>query len=325
MCRFDLSRKRSHPEKMPSRLVCYSVTNCGEGPHLDQLLRSTASLRQYNTNIPVWVFVYGDMPPAAAALLEANHICVKPVGTYVASLRKLSPHAEVLSSYGVLCKYLSLAELADVDVAQLLLVDCDTFFFGDVTKLFERHAECECYGREEPFSPYSAHSDAAYLDPAALAALLKSEALHEVPTLNAGALLLNRGLHRKVAPMLGFMLDYASRLMMWLRLHHDGELPYMTPEFDPKSGPGGDPVGSAKPSHSPLPYPSSNAWIVDEVAFWMMLGRLPEVSCGIFAWHDFLQGQEFRSTSREQTSALGCHYFSVNEDVVTDWVKDRAK
>ncbi len=309
---------------MSSRLVCYSVTNCGEGPHLDQLLRSTNSLRQYNTNIPVWVFVYGDLPSAAVALLEANHICVKPVGTYVASLGNLSPHAEVLSTYGVLCKYLSLAELADVDVAQLLLVDCDTFFFDDVTKLFERYAECECYGREEPFSPYSAHGDAAYLDPAALAALLIAEALREVPTLNTGALLLNRGLHRKVAPMLGFMLDYASRLMMWLRLHHDGALPYRTPECDSNSGADGDPAGSGEPSHSPLPFPSSNVWIVDEVAFWMMLGRLPEVSCGIFAWHDFLQGQEFLSTSREQTSALGCHYFSVNEGLFTRWVKDGA-
>ena len=305
---------------MPSRLVCYSVTNCGEGPHLEQLLRSAASLRQYNPNIPVWVFVYGDLPSAVAALLEADHICVKPVGAYIASLRNLSPHAEVLSSYGVLCKYLSLAELADVDVSQLLSVDCDTFFFDDVSKLFERYAECECYGREEPYSPYCAHSDAAYLDPAALAALLKSEALREVPTLNAGALLLNRGLHRRVAPMLGFMLDYASRLMMWLRLHHGGALPYKTPECDR-----GDPVGLAKPPHPPLPFPSSNVWIVDEVAFWMMLGRLPEVSCGIFAWHDFLQGQEFLSTSRELTPALGCHYLGVNEGVFTDWVKGRAK
>ena len=289
------------------------------------MLRSTASLRQYNTNIPVWVFVYGDLPSTAAALLEADHIGVKPVGTYVASLGKLSPHAEALSNHGVLCKYLPLAELADVEVAQLLLVDCDTFFFDDVSKLFERYAECECYGREEPFSPYSAHPDAAYLDPGALAALLKSEALHEVPTLNAGALLLNRGLHRKVAPLLGFMLDYTSRMMMWLRLHHDGALPYMTPECDPNSGAGGAPVGSAKLAQAPLPFPSSNVWIVDEVALWMMLGRLPEVSCGIFAWHDFLQGQEFLSASREQTSALGCHYFSVNEDVFTDWVKDSVK
>ena len=70
--------------------------------------------------------------------------------------------------------------------------------------------------------------------------------------------------------MLGFMLDYASRLMMWLRLHHGGALPYKTPECDR-----GDPVGLAKPPHPPLPFPSSNVWIVDEVAFWMMLGRLP--------------------------------------------------
>ena len=312
-------------EKMPSRLICYSLTNCGEGPHLDQLLRSTASLRQYNTHIPVWVFVYGDLPSAVASLLRVQHICVKPVGTYVASLRNLSPHAEALSSYRVLCKYLSLAELADVEVGQLLLVDCDTFFFDDVSKLFDRYAECECYGREEPYSPYSADGDAAYLDPAALAALLKSEALRAVPTLNAGALLLNRGLHRKVAPMLGSMLDYASRMMMWLRLHHKGALPYLTPRCDSNSEAESDPHGSAKPQHTPLPFPSSNVWIVDQVALWMMLGRLPEVSFGIFAWRDFLHGQEFQSTSREQTSALACHYFSVNESVFADWVKDGAR
>ena len=323
MCRSDLSRKRSHPKNMPGRLVCYSVTNCGEGPHLDQVLRSTASLRRYNTKIPVWVFVYGDLPSAAAARLQADHICVKPVGSDVAKLRKLSPHAEALSSSGVLCKYLSLAELGEVKVAQSLLLDCDTFFFDDVGKLFDRYAKCECYGREEPYSPYSDYAEAAYLDPGALAALLKSEGLREVPTLNCGALLLNCGLHRKLAPMLGIMLDYASRLMMWLRLHHDGELPYLTPECDP-SGEAGS-VGSVHPARFPLPFPSSNPWIVDEVAFWMTLGRLPEVSCGMFAWHDFMQGQEFLSTSREQTSAVGCHYFSVNERVFTDWVEEKAK
>jgi hypothetical protein len=130
-----------------------------------------------------------------------------------------------------------------------------------------------------------------------------------VPALNTGAFLLNHGLYAKVAPLLGSMLDYVSRFMMWLSDAGDfsGKLPFATPV-------------PANPSLA-LPFPSSNVWIADEIAFWLTLGRLPNVLSGVFAWQDFLQGQEFMATKRKDTPAIACHYYSVNEDQFSDWLE----
>jgi hypothetical protein len=296
---------------MPNRLVCYSV--CGDGPHVAQLLRSIASLRRHNADIPVWVFVYGDLPAAAINRLQAHEICVRRLDTYATTLGKLSPYAEALSSYPVLPKYLSLVELANVELSQLLCLDCDTFWFGDAAKLFDRYDEHDVYGREEPCSPFCAAPDSAYIAPAALSALIHSQRVRELPTINTGSFLLNHGLHRQLAPLVATLLQYVSRLMMGLRERQGcGEpLPYVIPVCD---------LPSSDTHASPLPFPSSNPWIVDIVAFWLTLGRLPEVSCGIFELQDFLQGREFLATSREATPAIACHYFSVNEDLFTAWM-----
>ena len=216
---------------MLERLVCYSLARCGDTPHLGQLLRSVASLRRYNATVPVWVFTYGDLPDSAANWLKARDVEVRLVGGYFSCLRKLSQHAEALSTYPVLPKYLSLIELAEVEVSQLLCPDCDTFFFDDVATLFQRYYDAEWYGREEPYSPLSPYFDPDYIDPRELAALVESLGLRAVPTLNIGALLLNHGLHARVAPLLGSMLDYVSRFMMWLSAAPDfsGKLPFETP------------------------------------------------------------------------------------------------
>jgi hypothetical protein len=297
---------------MPNRLVCYSV--CGDGPHLAQLLRSVESLRRHNTAIPVWVFVYGDLPPAVLNPLQAHDVRVRRLEGYAATLGKLSPHAAALSSYPVLPKYLSLVEMAELELSQLLCLDCDTFWFGDVAKLFERYDEHDVYGREEPCSPFSAYADSAYIDPTALSALFNSQGLRELPTINTGSFLLNHGLHRKLAPLVAALLDYVSRLMMGMceRQSPGDPLPYVTPTYDFQSS-------DERANGLPLPFPSSNAWIVDLVAFWLALGRLSEVSCGIFEVQDFLQGKEFLATSRQAT-AVACHYFSVNEVLFTAWL-----
>lgn len=298
---------------MPNRLVCYSV--CGDGPHVAQLLRSVASLRRHNTAIPVSVFVYGDLPPAAMNRLQAHDVRVRRLESYGARLGKLSPHAAALSSYPVLPKYLSLVELTELEVSQLLCLDCDTFWFGDVAKLFERYDEHDVYGREEPGSPFSAYADSAYINPTTLSALINSQGLRELPTINTGSFLLNHGLHRELAPLVPTLLDYVSRLMMGLCENPStgDPLPYVIPTCDFQSS-------DTRANGLPLPFPSSNAWIVDLVAFWLTLGRLSEVSCGMFEQQDFLQGREFLATTSRQATAVACHYFSVNEALFTAWL-----
>jgi len=302
----------------PNRLICYSLA-VGDGPHLDQLLRSVASLRQHNRGIPVRVFVYGELPLIAANTLDVHGVQMQRLGSYADVLCKLSPHGEELSCYRVLPKYISLAELGDLELSQVLCVDCDTFFFTDVARLFDRYQECECYAREEPFSPYSPYPDAAYLDPAALVGLVRSENLHEVPTINTGAFLLNHGLHQKVVPLLGSMLDYLWRLMLGLSERPMSACP-LGASVHRSEYRSSDTREDARNSSSPLRSPSSNTWIIDEVAFWLTLGRL-KVSWGLFEWQDVLQGQEFLATGRKETQAFACHYFSVNETLFCDWMQ----
>ncbi len=289
------------------RLVCYSLTICGDGIYTRQLLRAIASLRRYNANITVWVIAYGALPQGAEAALNALNVDVRHVSGYASRVHELSEHAEALSSYPVLPKYLSLAELANFEIGQLLFLDCDSFFFGDVKVLFDRYGDADCYGREEPRSELSSYFDPSYLDPAALASLFRSQGLRGVATLNTGALLMNHGLHRKIAPLLGCMLDDLSRLMMGLTGTFDPDaLPFVIPL----------PIDNS----SPLLFPSSNPWIVDEVAFWLTLSRLPQLSLGLFDWQDFLQGQEFTLTDYKDTRAIACHYFSVNEEAFSQWL-----
>jgi hypothetical protein len=297
-------------ETVPHPLACYSLAPCGDGPYLEQLLRSVGSLRKHNVTIPVWVMVYGDLPEAAASWLKARDVQVRSLESYAECLRKLSPDWEALSSYPVLPKYLSVGELADVELSQLLHIDCDTYFFDDVAKLFDRYRDCEWYGREEVYSPCSPYFDPAYIDSHALAELAKSERLREVPTLNMGVLMLNHGLHRKVAELLTVILDNVSRLMMWVGQHRDSyeRLPFAAPHSSGRL--------------PALQFPSSNLWILDEVAFWLALGKLPQLSSGFMAWQDFPQGQEFLATSRAKTTAIGCHYFSVNEALFSEWLDE---
>ena len=253
--------------------------------------------------------VYGELAQGPASDLARCNVQLRYTEPYPASLRKYSPHWEALSSYPVLPKYLSLSELADLPISQLLHLDCDTFFFADVNLLFERYCEHDWYGREEVHSPWSPHSDPVYLDAAALAAIVQSERLRAAPTLNTGAVLLNHGVHAAAGKQCAAVLEYVARFMLWLAQHpRAGEnLPFAAP---------------ISPDLSALPFPSSNAWIADEVAFWLALGRLPGITASVFAEHDFLQGQEFLATSRAATKAVAAHYFSANQQEFVEWLGD---
>jgi hypothetical protein len=60
-----------------------------------------------------------------------------------------------------------------------------------------------------------------------------------------------------------------------------------------------------------LPYPSTNIWIIDEIALWLALGRLTHFSLGIMSQADLTQGGEFAEGSGGSVLA---HYFSTQEE-----------
>jgi hypothetical protein len=300
------SRQVAPREKgVPARAVYYALACDGaQAPYAAQLLRSVASLRRYNAEIPVHVFVFGRLDPSAVSALRLQQASVVEVGDFARALRSQSPYIGLLGEHLCLPKYLSLPHVTGA-LSQVLYLDCDTYWFDDVAKLFDRYAQHDCYAREEPYSPASPYYDPDYVDAAALERLASLEGVRDLLTCNAGVLLMNHGLHRRLATALDLYFLYVARFSAWLR------------DRAARSRPRGRPQAL-----EPLEFPCSNPWIIDEVALWFTLGRLG-ASHGVFAWNDVIQGQEFLGVRSRKVSPTACHYYSTNEALFSKWLGKR--
>ncbi|MBV9197288.1 MAG: hypothetical protein JO168_24395 [Solirubrobacterales bacterium] len=58
-----------------------------------------------------------------------------------------------------------------------------------------------------------------------------------------------------------------------------------------------------------LPYPSGNGWILEQVATWLVLGPVPDITHGLLSRADVVQGSE-HLRRRGYTVA---HYYTVGE------------
>jgi len=162
-------------------IVTYSLSANGPPQKTDyheQLIYSVKSLRVYNQNIPIHVFLYGEHLSSFIVELDDQGVIVHQMGAYVDAIRRIRPRAfRTLANYPVLHKWLNLSELERLDPSQILQTDCDTFFFDDVGRLFERYSERQFYAREEPASKASHYSyDPSYVDEDALFRLARREA-----------------------------------------------------------------------------------------------------------------------------------------------------
>jgi hypothetical protein len=268
------------------RIVLYSVAMLGSTHCERQWTASIRSLRRYNPNVHVRLSLFGE--PARETLAEAERQRVEVVfhGPYHACFSGLSPvRAEALARHPCLHRVLSFGALPE-GPGQVLYLDCDTYCFGDIEAVFARYGHRHLFAREEPGSRRSPHGyDPSYIDEDALAALAAQCGVAFVPPYNAGVVMMNGGLWKRLAELYTEFLDRVWRL---------------SPER-PDGAPG-------------LPYPSSNAWIIDEVALWLTLGRFPDLTHGAFHSEDVAQNGEFRTFFASGRTPRIAHYYTCWEE-----------
>jgi hypothetical protein len=287
-------------------------------------LTSVQTLREYNRSVAVTVFVHGEVPPELPSALAPFGVTVHPQGSYEARLASYCPHGwPLLAHYPVLHKLLNFTEIAALGPKQVLSLDCDTLFFGDVQLLFDRYATAHCYAREEPTCRRSHYGyDRSYVNEEALATLARMLGLRAQLPFNVGVVLFNHGICSKLASLQRSFVAYAWRLLLWLAANPSvARIDYGE----------GDAVRSlrralaleSRPSdkREMLPYPSVNEWILDEVALWLTLGHLHELTYDDFSPQHVLQNGELLEHSAAQPDWILGHYYTQNMPRIEEWLQ----
>lgn len=291
-------------------IVTYSLYVDAPQRHTDyheQLIYSVKSLRRFNPSISVHIFLYGEHPATFITRLEEYTVTVHPMGAYEDVIRSIHPGPfRALTTYPVLHKWLNLSTLERLDPAQILQTDCDTVFFDDVEKLFQRYAGKKFYAREEPVSRASHYGyDPTYLDEDALFGIAGREGAVAIKPCNIGVCVLNHGLWREIARRTDMFLSYAFRFAAGIAGNPQQRC-LLWPEL-------ADALAhdlSQTPDASELPFPSSNVWIIDQMALWLTLGHIPELTQGFLSPEHVVQGADEPGFGQAKVVH---HYFATDK------------
>jgi hypothetical protein len=288
-----------------------------------QTLASIQSLRAHNRSIPVLLTLYSEMPELASALAPYD-VLIRLPGSYKARIARVFQRgAQVLSRHPALHKFLNFDEIDALDPEQLLILDCDTLFFGDVEELFAKYADSDCCAREEYSCRRSAQSyDPGYINEELLLELASSEGTCAVPPFNTGVLLLNNKLWRRV-PIPSTLISYVWRFSIWMALHRQEDpavcydnsigVDFLRTHFRKFVSP--------EDEATALQFPSGNRWLVDEAALWFTLGAIPSLKYRDFDTADVLQGPEILSRKTNSADWVVAHYYSSNMEPVASWLE----
>jgi hypothetical protein len=290
------------------RIVTYSLSSTGPAQTTDyheQLFNSVRSLRAYNRTVSIHVFFYGEHPRDFITGLERETVTVHEMGSYEDAIRRIRPRAfRTLARYPVLHKWMNFHKLVPFGPSQVLQVDCDTYFFDDVEILLDRYSDCDFYGREEPSSKASHFGyDADYLDEDKLFALARREGVTPLNPYNTGVSVLNHGLWSEIAKRTGLFLGYVFRfaagmarypqeVSLWPELAEVVMLDLLE-----------------QPDVMDLPFPSSNVWIIEQVALWLTLGHVSGLSHGHLSRDHVIQGDE----GSDRDVKVVHHYFGMDK------------
>jgi hypothetical protein len=308
------------------RLVHYSISlaDGARGPDLiAQLDASAATLREHNPAIPAVVFVYGTLEPELAAVCREHDLMVAEQGPYERRLADLCPAGwPALARYPLLHKFLHFRELAAAGAREALFLDCDTIVFDDVERLFDRYADSDVAAREEVHTSRNHHgTDRDFVDEPRLARLAAAEGAVAIPPFNLGVVLFGRGVVATLAAYEPLFVDYAWRFAVWMAQHPAAGAAAAYGEFLGA----GEALALSTPDAlaRALPYPSTNRWILDEVALWMTLGHVPRLRTADFDRSDVAQNGEFAAADPAAAGWVLCHYYSQNAARIDAWLRGR--
>ena len=287
-------------------MVYYSLAYSGGSVCEQQWIQSIRSLRRYNSGIPVFLFLYGS---ASAALLHEAHrsrVNVEYLGDYREYLQRMHPRGSILALYPTFHKFLPLGDGPLDAASQLLYLDCDTFFFNDVEALFHGYAERDWYAREEPLSRRShCGYKPSHIDESTLESIARQERLRPIRPFNSGVCLLNDPTGSGFDRIRVRFLDLAWRLLVGRELCSRAA-----------SGDNAQIHAAvmaaidAVDRQRALPYPSRNCWILEQIALWLALGHLPQISYGLMSCEHVLQGGEFQDALACGRRCVVAHYYS---------------
>lgn len=309
-----------------NRLVSYSLSVAPHEPRPDitrQLVLSLRSLRAHSPDIPVVLFVHGELPGDAARACAEAGVHVHPQGPYERRLAALCPAGwPALAAYPLLHRFFNFAELAATRASQVLLCDCDTIFMDDVAVLFDRYGGADLVAREEVHSTRSHHgADPRFIDEALLGRLAAATGAARIAPFNLGLILLNGGVWRRLAGLDRLLADYAWRFATWMALHPANGDAASYGEFA-GAAEARRRAGPADLARA-LPYPSANRWILDEVSLWLALGHVPGLRTADFDPRDVVQNGEFAAGEPADPGFVACHYYSQNLGRIERWLARR--
>ncbi len=291
------------------RLVYYSLANFPDDSREQQWMQSIRSLRLHNPSIPVWLFLFNGASDELLREAKRRDVHVQFLGDYSQFLQRAHARGSVLALYPTFHKFLALENLPLQAITQLLYLDCDTFFFDDVNLLFDLHTTDDWYAREEPGSLRSPLGyNPKHIDELLLRYIVRSENLRYVLPFNSGVCLLNRGVWLDLQGLRDAYLHLAWRLLCGQELsEHEYGL------HDPRIRPAVLDAVSDSDRSEALPYPSANDWIIEQIALWLALGRLPHLSLGTLSPAQVPQGSEFEAMLASGHRCVLAHYFSGAE------------
>jgi hypothetical protein len=282
-----------------------------------QWLRSIQSLRLHNRNIPVYLFLLGPVPESLRRAADKHEVVLRPLGEYRELLIGIAgKRGEALSCIPTLHKFLTLEHIPG-NASQVLYLDCDTFFFGDVSALFSGYHVRQWYAREEPGAsdsvlfPYNPR----HIDEEALRRIAARAGCRPVPPYNSGVVMMNHGVWKQLSALRRDFLSWAWMLTIGASLIPEINLPPSIKHFLPDPG-SGDP-------EQYLEYPSRNYWILEQIALWLTLGMIPGLSHAKFPPSAVLQNGEFTLYKSFRSACTLVHYFSWNEPFFLEQIQQR--
>ena len=237
---------------------------------------SINSLRRFNNEIPVYLFC--DDPELIPPYFSLEY------DVRVLPFEKAHNHGMLFIHKWYNLKFFD-KRSGEFDDSNILYVDSDTLFYGDVQYLFDHYNYAEVFGREEFGFRHDPNTGGGkdirkaldYVDQCIVEAGGKTQ----VYKYCLGVMLFNNGLHLDVIDRLGELVE----LMLKIK-------------------------------DNKIPYPVPNPRIIDEYAMWVILSRIGVIG-GLFGIQDVTQGY-IEQKHEEFFNPIVMHYTTKGEQQLAE-------